>query len=161
MRTASCGGKGPDARNEAKRAVRQVLHHIIGRLAVPAHIDQPYDVARGVQNGQLLDFTVQERPVEPSMMGIKLDRNLLTGVLLVGQPDRSVSPVAERANQRVARHTGRRRFELSTQFRRASDLSLILNQRGIGIHDRLVLTDLRTYMLVMLLSARVKHSRSG
>ena len=114
--------------------MRQIFHHIIRRFAVPPDVDQTHDVARGVQNSQLLDFPIEQRPIESSVMRVELDCDLLTGIFLVGQPDRSIGPVTERSNERIARDSRRGRVRLPTQFCRAVDLGLILNQCGVGIH---------------------------
>ena len=92
----------------------EVLHDVVRRRAVPAHIDQLNNVPVGIEKGQFFNFPVQQPPVQASAVLVKLNGDQLSRAFLPGQPNRSVRPGAQAAQHIVARQTGRR-VQLTTQ----------------------------------------------
>ena len=63
-----------------------VLHHVVRRIGIPAHVEQLHHVAIGREEGQLLDFARQQRPVQAAAMRVELDRHLPAGVVIDRHP---------------------------------------------------------------------------
>ncbi len=58
-----------------QRTMLQVLHHVVGRLRIPTHIQQLDDVAIGGEKHQLLHLAREQRPVNAAAVGVELDRD--------------------------------------------------------------------------------------
>ena len=56
-----CRGEGAVATQQViERALLDILHDIVGRLAVPTHVEELHDVAIGRQEAELFDLSRQE-----------------------------------------------------------------------------------------------------
>jgi len=111
-----------------ERAVLHVLHHIVGRIGIPADVEQLYDVAIGGKKNELLDFARQERPIDSATMLEKFNRDLATGVLIDRNPHLAIRTRTQKPQRFI---TGNRGWGLGT-------LRAQLN-RPLAIVRRLVL----------------------
>ncbi len=60
-----------------ERAAFHVIHHVVGDLAVEVGVQQGHDVRVLVQADEPLDFALEEKPVDPGLLGEDLDRDPL------------------------------------------------------------------------------------
>src|SRR4029079_6320959 len=89
-----------------ERTLLDVLHHIVRRVRIPAHVEQLHDIAIGREERQLLDFARQNGPVQTTRMRVELDRDLAAGGSIERYPDFAIRASTQKASGLVAWHLG-------------------------------------------------------
>ena len=117
-----------------QRTVFKVFHHVVRRLSIPTDGQELHDVPIGKQKRQLLDLAAQQGPIEPTTMGVELDRNTAARISLDGKPDLAIGPDAKTPFRIVTRDDGRWMPLVQADLARTTTLVAALRFGDIGAH---------------------------